>query len=181
MSKGKKSGAVIFLAILSIAGLGLSGYMFVSDLLSEENFKLVALWDNVDKNTDTAPYDQDNYFLIENSDQMVLNTKYVTAHNTTSISFATMGLYKINLKVIFTNIDASFAYWIILAQDSADYRHFDRWDEIFDSYYFVDSSLYINVNNSEAVFEIVCFSTDDFDISTSGAVTNQLSIEYIVP
>jgi len=45
----------------------------------------------------------------------------------------------------------------------------------------VDSSLYINVNNSEAVFEIVCFSTDDFDISTSGAVTNQLSIEYIVP
>ena len=183
MAKGNNKGMVIFLAIISIAGLGLSGYMFVTDLFSDdsENLKLVALWDNLDENIDTAPYDTYQNFLFEYSDQMVLNTDYITVHNSTRFSFATMGLYKINLKTVLTGIDATFAYWIILLQDDTQYRHFDRWDEIDDSYHYTDSSLYINVTNSDSVYGILGYgSVDDFSVSSS-SITNQLSIEYVVP
>ena len=183
MAKGNKSGAIIFFAILSIAALGLSGYVFVSDLISDDSdtLKLVALWDNLDENTDTAPYNLGNLFLVEYSNQMVLNTKYVTVHSTTRFSFAKVGLYKINLKAMFSSINVANEYYAFLYRNSSQFRHFYRWDDIDDYYYSVDSSLYINVTNSDTVYGIVGFSPgDDFGVSSSDQ-GNQLSIEYVVP
>ena len=183
MVRGKKPGAVMFFAILAIAALGLSGYLFVSDLLSDDSdtLKLVALWDNLDENTDTAPYNLGNYFLIEYSNHMVINTKYVTVHNSTRFSFAKLGLYKVNLKAYFSSIGAGYEYYAFLYQNSSQYRHFARMADIDDYYYSVDHSLYINVTNSDTIYGIVGFSPgDDFGIS-SGNQANQLSIEYVVP
>ncbi len=40
MKKSSNRGSVIFLSIIAFAGLGLSGYMFTMDLISEEpNFR----------------------------------------------------------------------------------------------------------------------------------------------
>ncbi len=112
---------------------------------------------------------------------MVVDTKYVTVHNTTRFSFTTMGLYKINLKATFNGIDPTVASWIVLLQNDTPHRHFDRWDENADTYHYTDSSLYINITNSDDVYGINGFSSiDDFGISQN-IITNQLSIEYVVP
>ena len=67
-------GVVILLAIIAVAGLGLSGYMFTMDLLSEEpeygNLKLVAFWDDLEENFDTPGHTTTDDFLVA-YDQMI--------------------------------------------------------------------------------------------------------------
>lgn len=191
MAKGNNKGAVIFLAIISIAALSLSGYLLLTDLLSgnvntneePENFKLVALWDNLNENTSYAPYNTDRNFLVEYFDEMVLNTEYVTVHNNTKFSFSKMGLYRINLNILFEGIinTAGYDYWAILTRNTSNYRYFDRWENEDDPYHFIESSMYINVTNSETTYGIIGYSgVDDFAVAST-AISNQLSIEYIVP
>jgi len=179
-------GAVIFLAVIAVGALGISGFMFITDLLSNdvdesENFKLVALWDNINENTSYAPYTTDSNFLIEYFDQMVLNPEYITVYNNTRFSFATLGLYKINLNTIFEGIVNTADYWAILIRNSSNFRYFDRWEDENNFFHYTDSSLYINVTNSDTIYGIIGWSdSDDFGIASS-AISSQLSIEYVVP
>ena len=179
-------GVVIFIAVIAVGALGISGFMFITDLLSNdvdesENFKLVALWDNINENTSYAPYTTDRNFLIEYFDQMVLNPEYITVYNNTKFSFATLGLYKINLNAIFEGIINTADYWAILIRNSSNFRYFDRWEDENNFYHYTDSSLYINVTNSDTMYGIIGWSDiDDFAIASS-AISSQLSIEYVVP
>jgi len=188
-------GAVILLAILAVAGLGLSGYMFTMDLLTEDveyvdddsqNLKLVALWDDLDQNiTNNPSYSTQYNFLVGYSNQLFLDSNYVNVINNTRFTLPTPGLYKINLDVLFNDISASRSYWAILKQNISNAAYFDRWETgtaDFDPFHHVDSSVYIeSVGGEDTYYEINGYSSmDDFWTSETVQTFNQLSIEYVI-
>ena len=97
MKKSSNRGSVIFLSIIAFAGLGLSGYMFTMDLISEEpnfgNLKLVGLWDSLGKNVENNPlHSAINDFLIEYEDDLVIDSEYVEIINNTRFFLSIPGI-----------------------------------------------------------------------------------------
>ena len=129
-------GLVIILAIIAIAGLGLSSYMFTMDLLSEEedpeqfgNLKLIALYSNLYVNTGSNPlHNSYDNFLVKFSDKIAFNDDYLTQSNTTRFSFTTLGIYKIYLNAILTDYEINSTYWVNLLVYDLEMDCFDRWE-----------------------------------------------------
>lgn len=189
MAKGGNTGAVIFLAIISVGALGISGYMFTMDLLSgkEENgnLKLVALWGNLRYNITSNPlHNSYEDFLVYFFEEMVLDSNYVTQENNTRFSFTAIGIYKINLNMIFYDFIVGETYWVYLLKNNTKTDRFDRWERntaLDDTYHFVHSSVYINVTNVNDYYEINPFCYTDEFFPSADSNYNQLSIEYVVP
>ena len=173
MSNNK--GAVVFLAILALAGLGLSGYMFVNDAFlggsSQEQgtMKLVALWDDLDENTDSPLHNNDQDFLIEFYRLKYLDSDYVTVVNDTCFKLA-LGLYKVNLNVLLYLVQMDETFWIHLNANNTWAGYFVNYrspstseiDQLF------SSSVYINNTSSENLYEINARGTYGYSISSGG-------------
>ncbi|MBN2157034.1 MAG: hypothetical protein JW776_13405 [Candidatus Lokiarchaeota archaeon] len=190
-------GAIIFLAILAIAGLGLSGYMFVNDTFlggddhthETEGLKLVALWEDLDENLVNNPlYTTVSNFLIEYEDQIVLETNYVNVINSTRFSLIVPGLYKINLAVVFGGIlDVDSTFWVYLMENNTEKAYFERFstgNPVIDIFYYAKGSLYINATSAENYYEIRAWTgaASGFRVATDSGSPyfNQLSIEYVL-
>lgn len=187
MAKG--TGAIVILSILAVAGLGLSGYMFVNDqfLGGDENtqgFLLVGLWDDLTQNiTNNPSHNTQHDFLLAYDNQMVLNPDYMNVINNTRFTLPTPGLYKINLIMLWNNIDISSTYWIILLQNNSYLAYFDRFQTgstVPSQFHQTSASIYINSTGGDNYYEINPYSSsDDFLSTPTDQMFNQLSIEYM--
>ena len=189
-------GTVIFLAIVAIGALGLSGYLFTMDLLTEEeeqeygNLKLVALWNDLDENlTNNALHSQVGNFLVEYDDQMVLDTNYVNVINNTRFKLLVPGFYKINLNLILgTFTEDGRIYWVEMLANNTHAGYFERYESenpMVENYLFISSSVYINHTNTENYYEINARSNNvagAFYVATDSSTPDfhQLSIEYVI-
>jgi hypothetical protein len=191
MAKGNNTGAIVFIAILAVAALGLSGYTFVKDqfFTQPEGLKLVALWDDLDENLTNPLHSYDYNFLIEYEDSKVLDTNYVDAINSTRFSLRVPGFYKINIEVVLAGlIDPGAIYWVELLVNNDHAGYFERYSSanpIIDTFFYVRGSLYINNTSSENYYEILARSSlpsFGFEVATDGGSPyfNQLSIEYVL-
>ncbi len=190
MANGK--GGTAFLAILAIAALGLSGYLFVDNFfLSDDThthepdgLNLVALWEDLDQNKVNNPaFSTDTNFLVEFTNNITINTEYVQVVNSTRFILTKIGLYKINLNLLVSNVDVSSIYWIIFRQNGTTCGYIDRFGTgtVLDSpFYQVTSSLYVNNTGINTYYEINGQSSGDpFFTSSTDQKFNQLSIEYL--
>ncbi|MHA1453763.1 MAG: hypothetical protein ACTSRD_12955 [Promethearchaeota archaeon] len=186
-------GAVIVLAILAIAGLGLSGYMFVNDTFlggnefehEHQTLKLVALWNHLTENTENNPLHSLDYnFLIEYQEAMVIDTNYVNVINETRFTLSTAGLYKVNLNVMYEYIDPGATYWTVLLQNNTEFEYLDYFitpTPVYDNTHFTTISFYINSTGDDSYYEFNarCNGVLHFEIYSSSDY-NQLSIEYLI-
>jgi len=187
MAKG--TGSVIFLTIIAVAGLGLSGYMFVSDFLSKDevevqpNMRLVALWNNLAKNKINNPsHGSDSDFLLEFSNITYLDLTYVNVINSTRFTFSIAGLYKINFNVILSDLQPSNTYWLILLRNITIIEYMARFttdNPIVDPFQFTPSSVYINSTSANDYYEINVYGTSILNVDLTQTF-NQLSIEYVI-
>lgn len=186
MAKGSNTGAVIFLAILAVAGLGLSGYMFTMDLLSKNeefgNLKLVALWDYLEANFDTPTHATTSNFLVAYDEQVVLDTKYVNVVNETRFLLPTSGIYKINLNVLLNPVTAGEVYWVVLLANNTFLEDFERVgieNPATTPFWYAKGSVYVNVTGGiDTYYQINVYGTPT-GIGTAENF-NQLSIEYVL-
>jgi hypothetical protein len=198
MAKGGNTGAVIFLAIIAVAGLGLSGYMFISDQFfggDESTFpgdlRLVAIWDDLDENLTNNPlHSTSSNWLIAFDDEMYLDTNYVSTVNNTAFYLSVPGIYKINLDVILYEAEQiSSTYWIYMVRNTTTQVGYFMRLEIDTTapnpetlFHYISCSLYVNHTYTTEYYEIVASGYDDFSVATdySSHLFNQLSIEYVI-
>ena len=183
-----RSGGMILLGIIALAGLGLSGYMFLKyEFLSPTNDSgliLVGLWDNLNENLDYTPYDSTADFLVELKESPFNDSAYVSvSHGNTRFVLKQAGFYKITLNIQFQAIGASYIYEVYLRRNSDIERKFAIIAISANpgsNMYYLQASLYIESNGID-FFQINCLSTGDsyFIISNSNQY-NQLSIEYVM-
>ena len=182
---------MVLLGIIALAGLGLSGYMFVKDeFLSpttptkDSGLILVGLWDDLDYNADYAPWNTTSDWLLEFSNSLFNDSNYISVSNgNTHFVLLKTGVYKITLTILLYTLDADTIYWVYLRRNGAFDHAFERISisaNPYDSYYQVQSSLYVYGNGVDS-FVINCYNTvsDAFLVSSSDAY-NQLSIEYVL-
>ncbi len=186
-----RSAGMVLLGIIAIAGIGLSGYMFLKyEFLSPISFAkdsgliLVGLWDNLDENTDYAPYDSGDDFLLQFNERSFNDSNYISLSNgNTRFVLKQVGLYKITLNVLFQAIVASSIYFVYLRKNGNLERSMARiviWGNPSPTNYYAKSSIYVYSNGTD-YFEINCKSFDGFLFSVMGSnLYNQLSIEYVL-
>ena len=195
MSKGGNKGAVIFLAILAVASLGLSSYMFVEDNFLggneyvpehehdydfTEGFRLVALWEDLDGNF-TGP---SSYFPIEFHNHTILDTDYVSVLSETQFFLPLEGIYKITLNAIFTELTTNAFYIIYLTRNGTDVCYLDAFETggtLDSDYHRTSTTSYINgTGNLNDIYMIYALSSDNFWYGAKSQDHNQLAIEYFL-
>lgn len=180
-------GAVVFLAIIAVAGLGLSGYLLVDDLFlggdEYEGLKLVGLWNYLEKNVDTPQHSLDHDFLIAYSEGSSIDENYVNVINETRFTLPISGLYKITLNVMFEYIDPGETYAVALLQNNAVYEwldYFETANPIVENFHFTKISFYVNSTGGDSYYEFnsVCTNPVDFQVYPTSDY-NQLFIEFL--
>jgi len=183
-----RSAGMVLLGIIALGGLGLSGYMFLKyEFLSPTNDSeliLVGLWDNLNENTDYAPYDSGDDFLLSLNQISLNDSNYVSVSSgNTRFVLKQAGLYKITLNVLFQTIENGSLYFVYLRKNGNIERLMARiviWGNPSPTNYYAKSSLYVNSNGKD-YFEINCKSYYGLPFSVSGSNQyNQLSIEYVL-
>jgi hypothetical protein len=182
-----RSIGTIILGIIAIAGLGLSGFMFIKDNIlfpvSDTGLVLVGLWDDLDRNTDYASYNTNSTWLIEFRDSLLNNSNYVTVSRNNTRFVLSPGLYKITLSFIFSSMAQGEGYAISLIRTgSTDHflaDHYHNETAIINGEYYASCSSVFVQGNGVDYFDIKCASIygDSFDLGNDKY--NQLSIEYI--
>ena len=180
-----RSTGIILLGIIAIAGLGLSGFMFISDLIpspsSDTGTILVAVWDDLDWNTAYGTHTSAADWLVEFTNSPYNNSNYVTVRNDNTRFILSPGLYKITIKMTLQSIASSSAYLVSLLKNDNDeeYFHYHATDEGWESeHHSLCSSVYVEADGVD-YFEINCFSGGDAFSVIAIENYNQLSIEYI--
>ena len=182
-----RSTGTIVLGIIAIAGLGLSGFMFIKDNIlfpaSDTGLVLVGLWDDLESNRDYAPDNTGSDWLIEFRNSPLNNSNYVTVSRNNTRFVLAPGLYKITLSFRFSSLVAGEGYAISLIRTGST-EHFlvDHYHNetavINGEYYSSCSSVFVQGNGVD-YFDFKCASIygDSFDLSNDKY--NQLSIEYV--
>jgi len=180
-------GAIVFIGILVLGGLGVSGGVFLNYRLREENsdeLQLVGLWDDLEQNTENNPkHNADSNFLIEWLSLQEINGSYIAETNHTRFNLLVPGLYKISLRVLFSSLVGAESYNVALSINGISQVFFERFASATpfpDESFFSTSSIYISNMNSATYFEIYAYSVmgDQFIILPDPS--NQLSIEYVI-
>ena len=197
MAKGGNTGAVVFLSIIAVSALGLSGYIFVNETFLgaddhthdvDSNLRLVAFWDDLDENLTNNPmHSSVTNFLIEYDDQKFLDSNYVSVINNTRFQLVP-GLYKLSLNVVLSGIDPNSVYWIEMLENNSYSLNFERLETdttVPGTYYFAKASGYLNISSVENYYEIVARTSGDvtgFSVASDPATNNyhQFSIEYVI-
>lgn len=178
-------GAVIFLAIIAVGALGLSGYLLLDDIFLEkpEGLKLVGLWDNLSENFDTPPYTTASDFLIAYDNVVTLDTDYITVHNETRFYLPVAGIYRININVMLNSLLTNKVYWVVLMRNTSFFEFFERIgieNPMITPFYYSKGSVYVNVTGGlDTYYEIYVYGTGTTGID-SNENFNQLSIEYVL-
>jgi len=141
----------------------------------------VGLWDNLDENTDYAPYITTGSWLLELHDSPFNDSSYVSVNNNnTRFVLLKAGFYKLTLKTLLYTVDPDGTYWIYLLRNGTQDKAFERIAisaNPSSTYYYVQSSLYIYSNGFDN-FTINCYSLGDPFFISGDDHYNQFSIEY---
>jgi len=142
---------------------------------------VVGIWDNLDDNLDFAPYNLQDYWLVEVGDNKLNNTDYISVSNTnTRFTLLQAGWYRIHLNMLLSSISSSSIYWTIILKDGDIEFYLDRHGTsgtVDSTFHYVDASAFVYSNGTN-YFEIYGDSNgDSFFISSDEF--NQLKIEYI--
>ena len=186
----ERKGGMLLLGIVAIAALGLSGYLFFKNEIfttpgttnPDSGLVLVGLWDDLEKNTEFAPFTADDSWLVEFSNSQFNNTNHIEAsNNNTSFKLLEEGFYKITLLIMLYSVDATEVYWAYLLRNGEFEQCFDRVAISTNqpsTFFQIESSLYVKSTGLDN-FSIRCYSTssDAFEVALSQDF-NQLSIEY---
>jgi len=186
----ERKGAMVLLGIITIAALGLSGYMFVKNEIfaapgtttQDSGLILVELWDDLAKNKEYATFTTDSSWLIEFDNNQFNNSNYIeVSNNNTSFKLLKEGFYKITLLLLLYEVAADEVYWAYLLRNYA-YDHCLARVAISEypgsTYHQIESSVYVKSTGLDN-FSIRCYSTNlaAFDVGHLQAFS-QLSIEY---
>jgi len=186
-----RSTGTVLLGIIALAGIGLSGYMFVKyEFLSpitptkDSGLILVGLWDDLYSNADYAPWNTTDDWLLAFHNSPLNDSNYISVSNgNTHFVLVKTGFYKITLTILLYTLNADTTYWVYLRRNG-DFDHaFERISISANpsaSYYQVQSSLYVYGNGVDS-FVINCYNSlsASFTVSSS-QFYNQLSIEYVL-
>lgn len=186
-----RSASMVLLGIIALAGLGLSGYLFLKyESLSpltptnDSGLILVGLWNNINMNLDYPPYDSLDDFLLEFYESPFNDSIYVSmSSGNTRFVLKQAGFYKITLNLFFESISPSSIYNVYLLRNGAIERAFEYISISANPkgvIYYAKSSLYVYGNRTD-YFVINCYSGDDssFFVSATNQY-NQLMIEYVL-
>ena len=185
---GKNTGVIIILSIISLTGLGLGGYTFITTVVSpqvvgNQGIILVGLWDELYVNMDYSPYDSTDYWLLEYGSNKMNDSNYISISNTnTRITLLKSGWYRLHISMVLKSIDALGYYWIRLYKNSAlegsmDFHETSANPE--SSFHVIDSSAFVYSNGTD-YFEFVGYAIGDTDFSLDLNALNQLTIENLV-
>ncbi len=199
---GNNKGAIVILGVLAVAGLFFSAYMFISyeilDLAGAngedgtngidgtdgtDGTIIVALWDDLDKNTtNPTTHTLDYDYLFQFEDIEYSDSSYITLNSATSFFLTQPGLYKVSLKCVFSGIapDQQYAIQMVISGSLIKefFVYFSTPINFTNQWYQVDSDIYMNASGTD-YYEIRAFSytSDAFDLTASNY--NQLAFEYL--
>ena len=173
----ERKGAMVLLGIITIAALGLSGYMFVKNEIfavpgtpaSDSGLILVGLWDDLAKNKDYAPYNTDTSWRLEFYNNQYNDSDYISVSNSnTNFKLLKEGFYKLTLLLYLYYLDRNNSVDQSIAKVALPTSN----------NYQVETSVYIRSTGLDT-FLIRAYCTGDasFEVAT-GQSFNQLSIEY---
>jgi len=179
----KNVGVIIF-GIISIIALGLGGYTFIAtQMLAKPEQKLVGVWDEVDENTDYAPFNTSDNWLVEVSEEKYIDVNYITLSNTgTRFTLTKSGIYRFQMTFLLSSIATGNQYWIDLLKNGVHDFYLDYhtttsstiYHEVHaEGYVTSDGDDYIEINaraSSGDAFTIYTHATLDF---------NQFSLEFM--
>lgn len=183
----KNTVGFIVLGIISIAGLVLGGYSFLTTQIfvepEESGPKLVGIWDGLDDNYDYAPHTTPSNWLFTLLDNAYIDSEYVSVNNTdTCITLKKQGWYRIQLSVLLHNLDTGDTYRIDLLKNGAILFFLDfiaTWSSYDPYYHSVDSEGYVLSDGNDYIELNAQSGIDAFYPHTASQEYNQLVIEFV--
>lgn len=185
---GKNTGAIIILSIISLTGLGLGGYTFITTVVSPQDVGnqgiiLVGLWDELYANMDYSPYNLAYHWLLEYGNNKLNDSNYISISNSnTRITLLKSGWYRLHISMVLGDIDALGSYKIGLYKNSVIELFMDYYGTSVDpgsSFNVIDSSAFVYSNGTD-YFEFTGHALGDNDFSPESNAYNQFSIEYVM-
>ena len=184
----RSNTALIIIGIIAIAGFSLSGYLFVSNgnvVPFYNRNTVIGFWNNLQKNTDFSPYDENYRFQIQFLEQEIINNDYIQLSNSnTTFSLLKPGLYKISSSIELYGIDDGNSYYVILIENTTEkeilFYHHAPADSSW--YFHIISTIYVLADaTSEYRIQLISKTGDSFSIFNESAAYNQILFEYVSP
>jgi hypothetical protein len=186
-----KSTAVIFLFLISLAGLGLGGYTFYDSNFGSSSQKsgnvLVGLWEDVTKNKLHPIMNADSAWLLEVSNEQIVNNEYIflnqtTGYKDTRFHFIKTGLYRITININLVDLNPTQGYAMDAFKDGENYG-MNGYKHIYhvvtpNAGEHVNVDFYLESDGTN-FYEFGCYTiAAPFDIA-SDQKYNHLAIEYV--
>jgi hypothetical protein len=188
LEESNKNAALVILAIIALAGLGLGGYSFYElqkegnlqvILIPPEGSKVVGLWTNLSRFM-YGSYNTSNWLVGVNNTQ-ILKSDYVSlSNNNTNVTLQKTGWYKLHLSLVLVNLTLNNEYYINFNRNNSLEYSLAKFNSTGTTYRVINLYQFIHFNSSD-FFEINCNSSDSFNLGTTDLYQNynQMSIEYI--
>ena len=181
MAKKKNKGTIIF-GIISIIALGLGVYTVISTQSVDSGHKLVGIWDNLDENTDYAPYTLSTDWLVELLDNSYIDSSYITVTNTgTRLTLIKAGWYRIQITMQLQDLTTPYSYELILLKNGitefvmVDYRT----PSTLVTWYQIHTNGYVLSDGDDYIEMRVTSDPSDPFYLYEYAELNQFSIEFV--
>jgi hypothetical protein len=186
-----KNAALVIIALIALAGLGLGGYSFYQ-LQKEGNLQVIllpipaessnlaiGLWNNLSRST-YGEYNTSNWLIQVNSSQIFHSSFFSLSNHSTRFNIEKKGWYKIHLSLALVNLTENEEYSVNFNKNNITEFQFAKFNSSGASYYLVNSYQFVYLNSSD-YFELNCRSNSTFNIGKTDLYQNynQLSLEYI--
>ena len=183
----KNTVGFIFIGIISIAGLALGGYNFLTAQIfvapEESGYKLVGIWDGLDDNLNYPPHITSFDWLFEFEQNSYIDLEYISvSNNNTRITLMKQGWYRIQISVLLYDLDVARSYRIDILKNGTIlfYLDFIVTEIGYEpSYYNVHAEGYVLSDGNDYI-EINGLSTGDpFYPYAIDQKHNQLVLEFV--
>ena len=185
MAKGSNIGAVIFLAILALGGLGLSGYMFINDQFlggdehthdliphEHEGYELVAVWEQISGSGN-------DFYLNVSYNQLPQNEFCGLTDGNTTFNLTQKGWYRFAIQTTWNSLLATEDYSLAVEKNEIETAKIMYLFDPPEIYWSMNLVHYV-YSDGDDLFRFFCqsFNFDSFGISPS-IKDNQIVLEYI--